>query len=119
MNAEASAPATSRPKIASGILNAAMNASRSVVPPKIAPTTERRSHPRTRLATRVAIMMTEARATDIGTGLILRHPVSFAADGDQETQAFCAQAHPADHAPHPGADARSLRGEHRAPRRAP
>src|SRR5438552_2410911 len=79
---------------------------------------ERGSHPRTRLATRVAIMMTEARATDIGTGLILRHPVSFAADGNEETQAFRAQAHPADPAPHSGEDARAVRGAHRGPHRA-
>src|SRR5207237_6751025 len=118
MNAAASAPATRRPKIEAGILKAAMNASRSVVPRKGAPTTERRSHPRTRLATRVAIMMTEARATDIGTGLILRHPVSFAADGNEETQAFRAQAHPADPAPHSGEDARAVRGAHRGPPRA-
>ena len=67
MNAEARAPATSSPKIASGILNAAMNASRSGVSPNFAPMTESRSQPRMRLATSVPIMIAEARATDIGT----------------------------------------------------
>jgi len=59
--------ATRSPKIASGILNAAQKASSSGDSPNLAPMTERRSHPRTRLATRVEIMIAEARATDIGT----------------------------------------------------
>ena len=67
MNAEASAPATSRSKTAFGIRKAAQNASSCGDSPNVAPMTERRSQPSTRLATRVAIMMIEARATDIGT----------------------------------------------------
>jgi hypothetical protein len=67
MNAAARAPATRRSKIAFGIRNAAQNASSYGESPNVAPMTESRSHPRTRLATRVAIMMIEARATDIGT----------------------------------------------------
>src|SRR5438309_7863944 len=110
MNADASAPATRRPKIASGILNAAMNASRSGEPPNVAPSTESRSQPRTRLATSVPIMIADARATDIGTELILRHPLSFAADGNKETQALGPETHPADPAPHHRQDDRPLRG---------
>src|SRR5437667_4890310 len=110
MNADASAPATRSPKIASGILNAAMNASRSGEPPNVAPSTDSRSQPRTRLATSVPIMIADARATDIGTALILRHPLSFAADGNKETQALGPQAHPADAAPHHRQDDRPLRG---------
>src|SRR5438093_12153987 len=78
MKAEARAPATTSPKIASGILNAARYASRSGVSPKCAPMTDSRSQPSTRLATRVTIMIAEARAIDIGNTLILRHRVSFA-----------------------------------------
>src|SRR5438552_4102166 len=116
MNADASAPATRSPKIASGILNAAMNASRSGEPPNVAPSTDSRSQPRTRLATSVPIMIADARATDIGTALILRHPLSCAADGNKETQALGPQAHPADAAPHHRQDDRPLRGaEARAP----
>src|SRR5437870_2284418 len=110
MNADASAPATRSPKIASGILNAAMNASRSGEPPNVAPSTDSRSQPRTRLATSVPIMIADARATDIGTALILRHPLSCAADGNKETQALGPQAHPADAAPHHRQDDRPLRG---------
>src|SRR5207253_6653814 len=40
--------------------------------------TDSRSQPSTRLATRVTIMIAEARAIDIGNTLILRHRVSFA-----------------------------------------
>ena len=64
--------------MASGILNAAQNASSSGVSPKCAPITDRRNQPRTRLATRVTIMIAEARAIDIGNEVILRHRVSFA-----------------------------------------
>src|SRR5437899_10850941 len=110
MNADASAPATRSPKIASGILNAAMNASRSGEPPNVAPSTDSRSQPRTRLATSVPIMIADARATDIGTALILRHPLSCAPDGNKETQALRPQAHPADAAPHHRQDDRPLRG---------
>src|SRR2546430_16244284 len=110
MNADARAPATRSPKMASGILNAAQKASSCGDSPKVAPMTDRRSHPRTRLATSVAIMIADARAIDIGTELILRHPLSFAADGNQETQAFGPQAHPADPAPHHRQDDRPLRG---------
>src|SRR6266550_1428331 len=108
MNAEASAPATTRPKIASGILNAAQNASSSGVSPKCAPMTDRRSQPRTRLATRVTIMIAEARAIDIGKA------VDFEASGivrtyaSKETQALRTQAHPPDPAPDIDADDRPL-----------
>src|SRR3989442_14552642 len=115
MNADASAPATRSPKIASGILNPAMNASRSGEPPNVAPSTESRSQPRTRLATSVPIMIADARATDIGTALILWHPLSCAADGNKETQALGPQAHPADAAPHHRQDDRPLRGANGGP----
>src|SRR5437773_6881850 len=117
MKADARAPATTRPKIASGILKAAQNASSSGVSPKCAPMTESRSQPRIRLATRVAIMMTEARATDIGTALILKHRVSFAPDASQEAQALGPEAHPPNAAPHLHADHRPLGGADRSARR--
>ena len=63
MNALASAPATSRLKSVSGIRNAAQNASSCGVSPNLAPMTERRSHPRKRLAMSVAIMKSDARPT--------------------------------------------------------
>src|SRR6266550_8898461 len=110
MNADARAPATRSPKMASGILNAAQNASSSCDSPKLAPMIDRRSHPRTRLATSVAIMIADARAIDIGTELILRHPLLFAADGNKETQALGPETHPADPAPHHRQDDRPLRG---------
>src|SRR5437899_8526695 len=108
MKADASAPATTRPKMASGILNAAQNASSSGVSPKCAPMTDRRSQPRTRLATRVTIMIAEARAIDIGNRMILRHQVSFAY-ASQEAQALRPQAHPPDPATDVDADDRPLR----------
>src|SRR4029078_9412311 len=46
--------------------------------PKCAPMTDRCSQPRTRLATRVTIMIADARAIDIGNTEIVRHRVSFA-----------------------------------------
>src|SRR2546423_13093928 len=96
MKADASAPATTRPKMASGILNAARYASSSGVSPKCAPMTDRRSQPRTRLATRVTIMIAEARAIDIGNTEILRHRVLFAPNACQEAQALRPQADPPD-----------------------
>src|ERR1700730_7893927 len=118
MNADASAPATTRPKMASGILNAAQNASRSGVSPKCAPMTDRRSQPRTRLATRVTIMIAEARAIDIGNEVILRHRVSFAPNAGKEAQALSAQAHPPDPATDVHADDRPIRGADRRAYRA-
>src|SRR5438552_99739 len=115
MKADARAPATTRPKIASGILKAARYASRSGVSPKCAPITDSRSQPSTRLATRVTIMIAEARAIDIGNTLILRHRVSFALNAGKEAQALSPQAHPPDAAAHLHANDRPLR---RADRRA-
>ncbi len=63
MNALARAPATSRLKSVSGIRNAAQNASSSGDCPNCAPTTDRRSHPRKRLAMSVAIMKSDALPT--------------------------------------------------------
>src|SRR6267378_1051341 len=109
MNADASAPATTSPKIASGILKAARYASRSGVSPKCAPMTERRSQPSTRLATRVTIMIAEARAIDIGNTVILRHQVSFAPNAGKEAQALRPEAHPPDAAADVHANHRPLR----------
>ena len=67
MNADASAPATTRLKSASGILNAAQKASSWGVAPNVAPMTESLSQPRMRLAMSAPIMTIEARATDIVT----------------------------------------------------
>src|SRR2546423_5774473 len=116
MNADARAPATTRPKIASGILKAARYASRSGVSPKCAPITERRSQPSMRLATRVTIMIAEARAIDIGNTVILRHQVSFASNAGKEAQALRTEAHPPNAAAHRHADDRSLRGADRGAR---
>src|SRR6266513_1267297 len=116
MKADARAPATTSPKIASGILNDARYASRSGVSPKCAPMTDSRSQPSTRLATRVTIMIAEARAIDIGNTLILRHQVSFAPNAGKETQALSAEAHPPDAAAHLNADDRPLRGAYRSAR---
>src|SRR2546421_6278254 len=113
MKADARAPATTSPKIASGILNAARYASRSGVSPKCAPMTDSRSQPSTRLATRVTIMIAEARAIDIGIPKILRHQVSFAPNAGKETQALGPEAHPPDPAAHVDADDRALRGADR------
>src|SRR5438552_6632993 len=109
MKADARAPATTRPKIASGILKAARYASRSGVSPKCAPITDSRSQPSTRLATRVTIMIAEARAIDIGNTLILRHRVSFALNAGKEAQALSPEAHPPDAAAHLHANDRPLR----------
>src|SRR5438094_5336452 len=116
MKADARAPATTSPKIASGILNAARYASRSGVSPKCAPMTDSLSQPSTRLATRVTIMIAEARAIDIGNPQILRHQVSFARNAGKETQALGAEAHPPDPAAHLDADDRPLRGAYRRAR---
>src|SRR5437868_8267316 len=116
MKADARAPATTSPKIASGILNAARYASRSGVSPKCAPMTDSRSQPSTRLATRVTIMIAEARAIDIGNPQILRHQVLFAPNAGKETQALGAEAHPPDRAAHVDADDRPLRGAYRGAR---
>src|SRR5438046_8987143 len=119
MNADASAPATTRPKMASGILNAAQKASSSGVSPKCAPMTDSRSQPRTRLATRVTIMIAEARAIDIGNPHILRHQVSFASKAGQESQAPGEEAHPPDPAAHLRPTARRLRAAPRGARGPP
>jgi hypothetical protein len=50
-----------------GDLECAMKASSWGVAPKVAPITDSRSQPRTRLAMSAAIITIEARATDIGT----------------------------------------------------
>src|SRR5437867_10377825 len=118
MNADASAPATTRPKMASGILNAAQKASSSGVSPKCAPMTDRRSQPRTRLATRVTIMIAEARAIDIGNQMILRHRVSFAPNAGKEAQALSPKAHPSDPATDVDADDRPVRRANRRAHRA-
>src|SRR3979411_1259305 len=109
MNADASAPATTSPKIASGILKAARYASRSGVSPKCAPMTDSRSQPSTRLATRVTIMIAEARAIDIGNTVILRHQVLFAPNAGKEAQALRPEAHPPDAAADVHANHRPVR----------
>src|SRR5438552_12746516 len=109
MKADARAPATTRPKIASGILKAARYASRSGVSPKCAPITDSRSQPSTRLATRVTIMIAEARAIDIGNTLILRHRVACALNAGKEAQALSPEAHPRDAAAHLQANDRPRR----------
>src|SRR2546422_3979956 len=98
MNADASAPATSRSKTALGMRNAAQNASSCGLAPNVAPMTERRSQPRTRLAMSAAIMTIEARATDIVTTESMGRAtaLSSVAYGDEEAQAFRSQAHPSD-----------------------
>src|SRR5256885_11752016 len=116
MKAEARAPATTSPKIESGILKAARYASRSGVSRKCEPMTDSRSQPSTRLATRVTIMIAEARAIDIGNTVILRHQVSFAPNAGKEAQALRPEAHPPDPAAHRHADDRPLRGADRGAR---
>src|ERR1041384_6222736 len=120
MNADDSAPAAIRLKSASGILHAAQNASSCGVAPNVAPMTERRNQPRMRLAMSAAIMMIDARATDICTfrsmGRVVR--LSFDGYGNEETKAFRTEAHPTDPAPHHHQDARSLSGAHRGEGRA-
>src|SRR3979411_2118678 len=109
MKADASAPATTSPNMASGILNAAQKASSWGVSPKCARMTDRRTQPRTRLATRVTIMIAEARAIDIGNTVILRHRVSFAPNAGKEAQALRPEAHPPDAAADVHANHRPLR----------
>src|SRR5207237_10082233 len=111
MNADASAPATRRLKSASGILNAAQKTSSCAVAPNVAPMTESRNQPRTRLAMSAPIITIDARATDIVTGASMRReiPLSFAGYGNEEEKAFRPQAHPPDDPPHVDQDARSLR----------
>src|SRR5256886_8937149 len=113
MKADASAPATTRPKMASGILNAAQNASSSGVSPKCAPMTERRSQPRIRLATRVTIMIAEARAIDIGKTVDIEASGIVRTYAGKEAQALGPQTHPSDPAAHVHADDRPLRGADR------
>src|SRR5439155_14966611 len=127
MKAEATAPATTRLNSASGIRKAAQNASSCGVSPNVAPKTERRSHPRIRLAMSAAIMTRDARAMDIVTGrvwasaprairLCKGRRVSFRPYGKEE--ALGTQAHPSDAAAHHHQDRRALgrakRGEGRA-----
>src|SRR2546430_24900 len=113
MNADASAPATTRPKMASGILKAAQNASSSGVWPKCAPMTDRRSQPRIRLATRVTIMIAEARAIDIGKTVDIEASGIVRTYASQEAQALSPETHPPDAAAHVHADHRPLRGADR------
>src|SRR5919204_3366662 len=112
MKADDSAPATSRLKRASGILKAAQKASSCGLAPNVAPITERRSQPRTRLATSAAIMTIDARATDIVTAESMGRftALSSVAYGDEEAQAIRPQAHSPDAAAHFDQDARSLGG---------
>src|SRR5919197_2240165 len=110
MNADDSAPATSRLNSASGMRNAAQNASSCGLAPNVAPITERRSQPRTRLATSAAIMTIDARATDIVTAESMGRvtALSSVTYGDEEAQAIGTEAHSPDAAAHVDQDARSL-----------
>src|SRR5438094_452235 len=110
MNADANTPATRSSTNALGTLNAAKNASSCGLAPKVAPITERRSQPRTRLATSAPIMTIDARATDIVTTESMGRgcALSSVTDGNEETQALRTQAHPSDAAPHLDQDPRSL-----------
>src|SRR5258707_13582764 len=122
MNADASAPATSSSNSAFGTLNAAQNASSCGLAPKVAPITESRSQPRTRLAMSAAIITTDARAPDIVTRRSMRRVtrLSFHRYGNEKEQAFVTQADPSDPPAQPDQDAgppgRPHRGQSRWPR---
>src|SRR2546428_1386716 len=115
MNADESAPATRRLNNASGILNAAQNASSCGVAPYVAPMTESRSQPSTRLATSAAIITIDARATDIVTCSSMRRAVGLSCllYGNEEAKAFRTQAHPSDAATYHDQDPRPLGRTHR------
>src|SRR5260221_8825887 len=115
MKAADSAPATRRLNSASGMRNAAQKASSWGLAPNVAPITESRSQPRTRLAMSAAIITTDARATDIVTQRSMRRvtALSFHRYGNEKEEALITQAHPADHTPHDDQDARPLGRPHR------
>src|SRR5881397_678826 len=128
MKADASAPATTRLNSASGMRKAAQKASSCGVSPNVAPKTERRSHPRIRLAMSAAIMTRDARAMDIVTRRSMSEraasdtaPASLVADATRfmwavglsfrpygEEEALGTQAHPSDAAAHHHQDRRAL-----------